>query len=641
MESRPIETVIGFGNQIDPRDHGSEGISLAWYNLSYTIRAPGKEPADLLQKASGIVFPGEVMAVIGPSGAGKSTLLDTLSGRKDSKNMTGAILLNGREDRIKYVSAYVMQDDALLGILTVRENIMYAAKLCLPANLTDTERERRVNKIITDFGLERIADTKVGTPFVRGVSGGERRRVSIAAQIIDTPQIIFLDEPTSGLDSTSAYNVIRAIVQMARARKLTVVATIHQPNTDTYSLFDKILLLARGKTIYFGSREDAPNYFAHIGHPVPNYANPADFYMGLLNTDFGAENSESEKLSSTLKRVKQLAQAFSDSQEMKQIVGQIQQSVQEASRSNARTGLGDVAYRATFARSFIAQTQILVSRGMLNAKRNVLVFWIRVAMYIAMAFLMGTTWFVRDDNQKHIEDRFSAHFFAVAFLAFMSVAGIPGFLEERLVFQRERANGSYRVGAYVLANTLVSIPFVFIISFSFTAVAYYWIGLNPALNQFLTYLTFLFLALYVAESMVVFVSTLIPIFVAALTIASFMNGFFMIVQGYFVQKKNIPSAWLWGHYIDYQKYAFEAMVYNDFTGLNFTCDAPAAPGNPCFCLFPNPDGPDGCSFSGDVVLEHYGYSNVHKAVWAAALINMILAYRIGTYIILRMRKPKQ
>src|SRR5205823_5509834 len=147
--------------------------------------------------------------------------------------------------------------------------------------------------------------------------------------------------------------------------------------------------------------------------------------------------------------------------------------------------------------------------------------------------------------QENINDRFSVHFFSVAFLSFMSVAGIPGFLEERAVFQRERANGFYSVAPYVVANTITSIPFVAIIAIVFSAVCYPMVGLNPGTSNAVLFCVYLFLALLVAESMVVFVAGAIPIFVAALTIVAFMNGFFMIVEGYFVRRDALPRGWKW------------------------------------------------------------------------------------------------
>ena len=151
------------------------------------------------------------------------------------------------------------------------------------------------------------------------------------------------------------------------------------------------------------------------------------------------------------------------------------------------------------------------------------------------------------------DDRLSVHFYSVAFLGFMSVAGIPAFLEERQVFVRERMNGLYGPGPYVLANSLVTLPYLFVCSLLFAILCYWSIGLNPGASQFFRFLAILFLAVYTAESQSAVVAAIIPIFVAALAIASFLNGFFMSVGGYFIRTVNLPRFWYyWAHFIDYQ-----------------------------------------------------------------------------------------
>ncbi|CAG8685890.1 4373_t:CDS:1, partial [Dentiscutata heterogama] len=228
---------------------------------------------------------------------------------------------------------------------------------------------------------------------------------------------------------------------------------------------------------------------------------------------------------------------------------------------------------------------------------------------------MGTTWWQVGFNQENIYDRFSAHFFSVAFLAFMSVAGIPGFLEERLVFTRERGNNFYSVGPYVLANTIISIPFVMIIAASFTVVAYPMIGLHNNFSNALLFCFYLFLALIVAESMVVFISAIIPIFVAALTLVAFANGFFMVVEGYFVRRSKIPKAWKWAHYIDYQKWAFEGIIQNDFIGLTFNCDQNPYDPVKYFCMYGDKSG-NSSTFTGKDILDDFGYTEINLQKWA-------------------------
>lgn len=151
----------------------------------------------------------------------------------------------------------------------------------------------------------------------------------------------------------------------------------------------------------------------------------------------------------------------------------------------------------------------------------------------------------------------------------MTVAGIPAFLEERLIFIREYNNGCYSVLSYVLANTFIMVPFIFIIAFCFTIICYPMADLNDEPRRAAIFGVFMFVLLLVAESMTLFISALIPIFVAALAIVSFMNGFFMIVEGFFIRYENLPRFWIWGHYWAYHKYGLEGMIKNDLNNLTF------------------------------------------------------------------------
>jgi ABC-type multidrug transport system ATPase subunit len=479
-----------------------------------------------------------------------------------------------------------------------------------PTTFSQMDKDARVQNIITEFGLERVADNKIGTVFVRGISGGEKRRCAIASQVLTLPKIIFLDEPTSGLDSAAAYHVMNAIINMAKRYNLTVVASIHQPSTETYSLFDKLLLLGHGKTLYFGELEKALNYFERLGYACPPYNNPADHFLKLVNSDFMKDITEAEQHITTF------SIAFSESHYKADVDRQIYNLIEKSGRNyDAITK----KTRKRYARGFFAQTFIIMKRSYRNAMRNVLMFWIRVAMYMCLALLMGAAWWQVGFHQKNVQDRLSTHFFSVAFLSFMSVAGIPGFLEERLVFQRERSNGFYSVGPYVLANTLISIPFLMIIAGSFSMIAYPMIGLHNSFHNFAYFLTFLFLGLSVAESMVVFISAAIPIFVAALAINAFANGFFMVVEGYFVRRDAIPKELKWAHYFDYQKYSFEAIIKNDLVGLTFDCDKDPTGVENCHCIYGGANSSTTCHSSGQDVLNYFGYTEIVLYKWAVCI----------------------
>jgi ABC-type multidrug transport system permease subunit len=308
--------------------------------------------------------------------------------------------------------------------------------------------------------------------------------------------------------------------------------------------------------------------------------------------------------------------SFAESHYKRDVDKQINELIDKTGRNN------DAITKKTsrrYARGFLAQTFILMKRSFLNAMRNILMFWIRVAMYMCLAMLMGAAWWQVGYHQKNVQDRLSAHFFSVAFLSFMSVAGIPGFLEERLVFQRERSNGFYSVGPYVLANTLISIPFLMIISVSFSVIAYPMIGLHSSFHSFANFLLYLFLGLFVAESMVVFISAAIPIFVAALAINAFANGFFMVVEGYFVRRDAIPKELKWAHYFDYQKYAFEAIIKNDLTGLVFNCDKDPSGVENCNCIYGGTNSSSTCHSTGQDVLNYFGYTEIVLYKWAVCI----------------------
>jgi ABC-type multidrug transport system ATPase subunit len=209
---------------------------------------------------------GEVMAIMGPSGCGKTTLLNVLAQRKASAKaeVSSVVLLNGKipsASTFRRLSSYVESDDALIGSLTVKETLYFAAQLSLSGSVAARERIRRINELLQAFGLINQASTLIGTLLKKGISTGQKRRLSIAAQLISAPKILFLDEPTSGLDSAASFKVMSYMREVAKANNLIVVASIHQPSTATFELFDKLLLLSGGKVCFSGIVPQVKQYW--------------------------------------------------------------------------------------------------------------------------------------------------------------------------------------------------------------------------------------------------------------------------------------------------------------------------------------------------------------------------------------------
>jgi ABC-type multidrug transport system ATPase subunit len=426
------------------------------------------------------------------------------------------------------VSSFVEQDDEHYGVLTVRETIAFASRLSA-SNFTRAETRNRVDEIILALGLQSCAGVKIGTPIQRGVSGGQKRRVTVGCGLVTFPRILFLDEPTSGLDSASAREVMTSIRRIAEAEGIIVIATIHAPSIETLQQFDQMMVLAKGKVAFSGSFGDAAARCTSIGYPIPEYYNPADHLLDLVSTDFGGDAKSDTKVDVVQKLW--TAQAAADAR-------------QRASDDNGKElEMDDHHVGGKSVGHYVAVTGTLMERTVINYSRNLLAYGVRLGMYAGMGFLLATIWIRLGDSDGKINDRLSVHFFSVAFLAFMSVAGIPAFLEERGVFLRERRNGLYGAAPFMIANTLITLPFLFLCSLLFAVIIYWAIGLHPGAAHFFRFLIFLFLALFAAETQAMLVAAIVPIFVAALALTAFMNGFWMCVQGYFIRARSLPRFW--------------------------------------------------------------------------------------------------
>ena len=271
--------------------------SLHFSNVSYAI---GNRT--ILENVTGSVKAGQVMAIMGASGAGKSTFLDILARRRKKGVVGGTILVNGREvtdHEFKRFVGFVDQEDTLMSTLTVYETVLYSALLRLPRDMSLAAKKYRTLETMNELGILHIRDMRIGSAGHRSISGGEKRRVSIACELVTSPSILFLDEPTSGmftlsrqmveraklhspgLDAYNAFNVIDSLFSLARNYNRTVVFTIHQPRSNIVSLFDQLLLLAHGRMVYSGAVEKCHEFLSDINRPCPPGFNLADY---LSNT---------------------------------------------------------------------------------------------------------------------------------------------------------------------------------------------------------------------------------------------------------------------------------------------------------------------------------------------------------------------
>uniref|UniRef100_A0A383VRM2 ABC transporter domain-containing protein n=1 Tax=Tetradesmus obliquus TaxID=3088 RepID=A0A383VRM2_TETOB len=250
-----------------------EKVHLEWQQLCCTYNAAGGKIV-VLDNIWGQATPGEMQALLGPSGAGKSTLMDILAQRKSTGNLSGFLLANGRPTTSSFIrkTAYVPQDDNFVATMTTSETMSFYADIILPKTWSKADRRARVVEVLAAMGLKPKQRTMVGGTLpgglmLRGLSGGERKRLSIAAGILAAPSIVFLDEPTSGLDSFAALTVMGYLKRMARDNGHIVIASIHQPRSAIWSMFDKVTLLASGRLMFHGVCDDLVPWFGHLGYP--------------------------------------------------------------------------------------------------------------------------------------------------------------------------------------------------------------------------------------------------------------------------------------------------------------------------------------------------------------------------------------
>ncbi|KAK7264052.1 hypothetical protein RJT34_31655 [Clitoria ternatea] len=564
------------------------GMYLVWEDLSVVVpNFRNGHTKRLLNGLCGFAEPNRIMAIMGPSGSGKSTLLDALAGRL-SRNvlMSGNVLLNGKKRRLDYgVVAYVTQEDTLLGTLTVRETICYSANLRLPSRMSKEEVNEMVEGTIMEMGLQDCADRLIGNWHLRGISGGEKKRLGIALEILTRPCLLFLDEPTTGLDSASAYFVAQTLRNMAHDGK-TVISSIHQPSSEVFALFDDLFLLSGGQTIYFGAAEKAVEFFRKAGFPCPSRRNPSDHFLRCINSDFDAITATimaSQKLHEPKTSTESLMSLSTAA--IKAILIEKYRCSEHATMARAR--IKEIANiegqeferKGKSEAKWWKQLTTLTRRSFVNMSRDVGYYWIRIAIYVALSLCVGTIFFDIGSSYRAIYARGACGAFISGFMTFMSIGGFPSFIEEMKVFYKERLNGYYGVGAYILSNFLSSFPFVAVMSIATGTITYYMVRFRPEFSHLLYICLDLTGCIAVVESSMMIIASLVPNFLMGLIIGAGYIGVMMVTAGYFRLIPDLPKVF-WRYpisYVNYAAWGLQGAFKNDMIGIEFD---PLVPGEP-------------------------------------------------------------
>ncbi|KAJ6324372.1 hypothetical protein OIU76_011636 [Salix suchowensis] len=554
---------------------------------------------------------------MGPSGSGKTTLLNVLAGQLVASprlHLSGLLEVNGRPSSNRaYKLAYVRQEDLFFSQLTVRETLSLAAELQLPEIASVEDRDEYVNNLLFKLGLVSCADTNVGDAKVRGISGGEKKRLSLACELIASPSVIFSDEPTTGLDAFQAEKVMETLRQLAQDGH-TVICSIHQPRGSVYSKFDDIVLLAEGALVYAGSAHDVPlTYFSKFGYRCPDHVNPAEFLADLISIDY----SSAESVYSSRKRIDGLVESFS--QQSSTILYATPLIRKEGSKKLSRkTGVKGKG-KGSWWREFL----LLLRRAWMQASRDGPTNKVRATMSIASAIIFGSVFWRMGKSQTSIQDRMGLLQVAAINTAMAALTKTVGvFPKERAIVDRERAKGSYTLGPYLLSKLIAEIPVGAAFPLMFGAVLYPMSRLHPTFSRFGKFCGIVTAESFAASALGLTVGAMVPTTEAAMAVGPSLMTVFIVFGGYYVNADNTPIIFRWIPHVSLIRWAFQGLCVNEFRGLQFDHQS---------------------SFdveTGEQALERLSFGGCRIKDTVVAQGRILLFWYCTTYLLLEKNKPR-
>lgn len=560
----------------------AEGDVLSFHHITYRVKVKSgflvrkTVEKEILSDINGIMKPG-LNAILGPTGGGKSSLLDVLAARKDPKGLSGDVLINGAPQpaHFKCCSGYVVQDDVVMGTLTVRENLQFSAALRLPTTMKNHEKNERINTIIKELGLEKVADSKVGTQFIRGISGGERKRTSIGMELITDPSILFLDEPTTGLDSSTANAVLLLLKRMSKQGR-TIIFSIHQPRYSIFKLFDSLTLLASGKLVFHGPAQKALEYFASAGYHCEPYNNPADFFLDVINGDSSAvmlnreeQDNEANKTEEPSKGEKPVIENLSEFYINSAIYGETKAELDQLPGAQEKKGTS--AFKEpVYVTSFCHQLRWIARRSFKNLLGNPQASVAQLIVTVILGLIIGAIYFDLKYDAAGMQNRAGVLFFLTTNQCFSSVSAVELFVVEKKLFIHEYISGYYRVSSYFFGKVMSDLlPMRFLPSVIFTCILYFMLGLKKTVDAFFIMMFTLIMVAYTASSMALAIATGQSVVSVATLLMTIAFVFMMLFSGLLVNLRTIGPWLSWLQYFSIPRYGFTALQYNEFLGQEF------------------------------------------------------------------------
>ncbi|XP_054801414.1 ABC transporter G family member 9-like [Prosopis cineraria] len=570
----------------------------SWFNK----KASSEEM--ILKGVSGIVLPGELLAILGPSGSGKTTFVAALGGRLRESITSGSITYNGKlfSKQVKQNMGYVPQNDVFYPHLTVSETLVFTVLLRLPNCLSKEEKVSHGEAIMEELDLTRCKDTIMGGPSLRGVSGGEWKRVSTAQELLTNPSLLLVDEPTSGLDSTTAKRLVLVLCELAQSGR-TIVMTIHQPSSKLFYMSQKVLLLSDGYSLYFGKGEHVIDYFSNIGCVPPLAMNPSDFLLDLAN---GISSGNPNEDTGAVKQALLSAFELNLGRQLKMALQDSMVQFQETSINNR-----DSQWCTTWWQQFT----VLLARGFKERKHESFSV-LRICQILAISLVSGLLWW--ESRFQNMQDQVSLLFFYTQFCGFYPMAhAIFTFPRDLGMLIKERSLCMYRLSSYFMAFNIVDLPMQLSLPGTFVTITYWMGGLKVNAVIFFHTLSVALLYILVAQGLGLAIGALIYNERAAATVGSTVMTLFVHANGFYVQ--DMPMIFGWIKKISPSYYCFKPLLGSQFNN----CDT-----------YPRGGPSVTCSLGSHPVIKHAGLDN--QGLCAVALAVMLVVYRLIAYFALKI-----
>lgn len=542
---------------IEPWPLALPPMTLTFKDVSFTATLPDKTKKTILEPVSGHWEGGKIVAIMGPSGCGKSTLLDILANKKTA-SYEGEILVNGhpRDRLFSRITSYVGQEDVMPQFWTVREAINFNQRLKSPQSPPEIQSSG-VDLICEAFGLGTVLDTYIGGSEVRGCSGGQRRRVSLARGVVSRAPLLFCDEPTSGLSATDAETCVKALRILARRTNTLIVVVIHQPRAEVARLFDELLLLTSGpgRPVYSGPMASAAAYWESCGYPCPVHANPTDWFLDLCTP--GAIMDKSQEFVDFF-QTKQKTSIDALVEEKRKEVGLTAVDIIDKMAEILGQALGQQphAHHRPHAASSGRQLCDLLRNKIRLTLRNKGRIVTTVLVPTIQGLLMGCMF--HGVGHKSLPFRLPFIWIIYATLIMAALVTIPSLIEGRTIMKYDTSEALYSEHVFLLVELLVDVPLLLLGATSQVFIMYTLSGFDW--EYFGVIYAHALMLFFVFHSVYGFISAMADTAQRAQTCAIPFNSIFMMFSGFMISPASAPSYLKWIFFISPNFYGFQSTV---------------------------------------------------------------------------------